>query len=74
MLPGGGGGGIKAPTSENNIPSDVCAQRRFRSACAYAQADQNLRWALFWIAKDAKFVLYADIKDADQTARMHRLT
>ena len=26
----------------------MCAQRKFRSACAFAQSDQNLRWAL-WI-------------------------
>ena len=25
----------------------ICAQRRFRSACAFAQADQNLDWAHF---------------------------
>ena len=30
-----------------NEPSDMCAQRRFRSACAFAQADQNLHWANF---------------------------
>ena len=29
-------------TSEN-----MCAERRFRSACAFAQSDQNLPWAHF---------------------------
>ena len=24
---------------------DMCAQRRFRSACSFAQYDQNLHWA-----------------------------
>ena len=37
---------IKAGTS-GNVLSDICAQRRFRSACAFAQADQNLLWANF---------------------------
>ena len=31
-------------TSEN-VPSDLCAQRRFRSACAVAQSDQILHRA-----------------------------
>ena len=26
----------------------MCAQRRFRSACAFAQSDQNLHWARFY--------------------------
>ena len=30
-----------------NVPSDMCAQRRFKSACAFAQTDQNLQWAHF---------------------------
>ena len=48
---------------------DLCVQRRFRSACAFAQSDQNLHWALFWIAKDTK-CLRAGNKNSDQTARM----
>ena len=28
-----------------NTPSDMCAQRRFRSACVFAQSDRNLHWA-----------------------------
>ena len=55
-----------------NVPSDMCAQRRFRSACAFAQSDQNLPWGAFWIATDTKF-LNADNEDSDQTARMRRL-
>ena len=27
------------------VPSDICAQKRFRSACAFAQSDRNLFWA-----------------------------
>ena len=27
---------------EKNIPSDMCAQQRLGSACAYAQSDQSL--------------------------------
>ena len=30
-----------------NVPLDMCAQQRFRSACAFAQSDQNLHWPLF---------------------------
>ena len=43
---------IWAGMSEN-VLSDICAQRRFRSACAFAQSDQNLHWAI-WVAKDAR--------------------
>ena len=45
---------IRVATSEN-VPSKICAQWRFWSACAHAQADQNLHWAQR-IAKDAKFL------------------
>ena len=42
---------IKVQTSEHQrhktYLSDICAQRRFRSACAFAQSDQNLHWAHF---------------------------
>ena len=41
-----------------NVPVDICAKRRFRSACAFAQYDQNLLWTHL-IAKDAK-CLHAD--------------
>ena len=41
-----GTGLIRAATSEN-VLLDMCAQRRFRSACAFAQSDQNLHWAHF---------------------------
>ena len=37
---------IWASTSEN-LSSDKCAPRRFRSDCACAQSDQNLHWAHF---------------------------
>ena len=50
----------------------MCAQQRFRSACVFAQCDQNHHWMPFWLVKDAEF-LHEDNKDADQTARMRRL-
>ena len=37
---------IRAIMSETE-PSDMCAQQRFRSACAFVQADLNLCWAHF---------------------------
>ena len=37
---------ILASTSEN-VPLDICAQERFRSACAFAQPDLNFHWASF---------------------------
>ena len=45
-----------------NMQSGMCAQRRFRSACASAQFDQYHHWMHFWVAKDAKF-LHEDNKD-----------
>ena len=30
-----------------NVPSEMCTQRRFRSACAFAQSDLNLHWEYF---------------------------
>ena len=48
----------------DNVPFNICAQRRLRSACAFAQADLSLRCAL-WTAKDTKFLhaerLYDDL-------------
>ena len=31
-----------------NVPLNMCAQRWFRSACAFAQSDQTLHSAQFW--------------------------
>ena len=58
-----------AATSEN-VPSDMCVQRRFRSACAFAQSDLNLRWAhsgysslgAFWIDKGTKDNNHSDMR------------
>ena len=36
----------RAGISENE-PSDMHTKRRFRSACAFVQSDQNLHWAHF---------------------------
>ena len=55
-----------------NVRTDICAKRRFRSACAFAQADHNLHWAHFlkpWL----QGFLHTDSKDSDQTAWMRRL-
>ena len=53
-------------TSEN-LPSNLCAKRRFRSICSYAQSDQNLHWAHFNVqgCKDSSYVQ----KDSEQTVR-----
>ena len=59
-----------AATSEN-VPSDMCARRRFRSACAFAQSDQHLHLAHIEQPRMQKF-LHADNEDSDQTARMRR--
>ena len=63
---------IKRAVTSESVPSDMCAQRRFRSACAFAQSDQNLHCAHFWLAKTEK-ILHADNKDSNQTARTRRL-
>ena len=55
-----------------NVPSDMCAQRRFRSDCAMAQSDQNPHWAHFLDNQGTTF-LHADNEDSDQPALMSRL-
>ena len=40
----------------------TCAQRRFRSACAFAQADQNLLWAHL-VRPGCKVSLHAENED-----------
>ena len=47
---------IWASTPEN-VPSDMCAQRRFRSACAFAQSDQNLPSAHFGLPRMQSFFM-----------------
>ena len=58
-------------TSWQNQQTDLCAQRRLRSAWASAQSDQSSLCAQ-WVAKDPNF-LYAERKDSDQNGRMPRL-
>ena len=53
----------------DNAHLDMGAQRRFWLNSAFARSDQNLHWAQFWIAKDAKF-LHADNEEADLSLRM----
>ena len=55
---------IPAASSEN-VSSDMCAQRRFRSDCAFTQSDQNLHWAL--LDSQGCKVDHADNEDSDQT-------
>ena len=50
-----------------NVPSDMCAQRRFRSAFAFTQS-----LGAFWVANDVKF-LNTDNEDSDETAWIRRL-
>ena len=36
-----------ATVAQENVPSDVCAQRKFRSACTFLQSYQNLTGCVF---------------------------
>ena len=47
----------------------LCAQLRFRSACASAQSHQSLFLCAEWVAKDQSF-LHMDSEDSDQTGQM----
>ena len=38
---------IFEPQCQENVPLDMCAQSRLRSAYAFALSDQNLHWAHF---------------------------
>ena len=58
-------------TAWQNQQNGLCAQRRLRSAWAYAQSDQSSLCAQ-WVAKDPRF-LHADSEDSDQTGQMPRL-
>ena len=69
---------LRAAPSDN-APYDMCAQRRFRSACVFAQSDQNLFWTHFGLPKIQSIymrnfdsqrckVIHADTEDSDQTA------
>ena len=50
-----------------NVPSDMCAQQRFSSACVFADWSE-FSMGTFSKAKNAKF-LHADNVDFDQTSR-----
>ena len=56
----------------DNVSTDMLAQRRFRSDCAFAQSDQNLPCAQFEQLKLQRFFLRT--KKTDQTSRMRKLT
>ena len=51
---------------------NVCSQQRFRSACAFAQFDQN-QYAHFGSPRMQSFFMRTNNGDANQTARMRRL-
>ena len=53
-----------------NVPSDMCAQRRLRSACAFAQSDLSLRCSHEEILNP--WIQDASSEDSEQTARMRR--
>ena len=54
-----------------NVPSDMCARRRIRVACAFVQFDQNLPLADFgWPRMQIFF--YVD-SETDHIARLGRL-
>ena len=72
--------GFSWAVAENNLQMSclvtkptkwLCAQRRLRSAWAFAQSDQSSLCA-HWVGKDPSF-LHADSEDSDQTGRMLRL-
>ena len=57
--------------SWQNQQYGMCAQRRLRSAWAFAQSDQS-SLCVHWVANDSSF-LHADSEDSNQTGRMPRL-
>ena len=44
-------------TPTGNVPIHMCAQRRFRSACAFAQPDHNFHWAHFGQLRMQNFLM-----------------
>ena len=63
-----------------NVPSDMCAQRRLRLACAFAQSDQNLRSAHEetlhpWLSKNHQWRFWSDcaFAQADLNLRWARM-
>ena len=63
-------GAIKGPPT-HILLSNACVQRRFRSACAFGQSDQNLYWTHFEQPMMQSFLLRTT--KTDQTARMRKL-
>ena len=61
---------IRVATWEN-VPSDLCAQRKLKSACASVQSDQSFRCP----HEELCIIGYPKCasEDSDQTARMRRL-
>ena len=41
----------------DNVPNDVCPDRKLRSACSFAQADLGLSLSLLWLAVDVMHLL-----------------
>ena len=58
-------------STSKKVPSDMCAQRALKPACASMQSDQSLHCPL---DKTASLTIQnTSSKDSDQTARMRRL-
>ena len=60
---------LRAATSRKVLP-DMCAYRRVRSACAFAQADRNLLWAHLGQPRMQTFLWTTK---TDQNAQFHCL-
>ena len=52
--------GIKWAAMSDNVHSDTCAHRKFRSACTFTQFDRRLHWAYLFTIDAKKF--HADNK------------
>ena len=50
--------------TSGNVPSDLCARRSFRSACSFAQSDQNLQWGQFKVSSCGQRRLWSDCAHA----------
>ena len=61
----------KLIATAGNVPLDLCAKRRFRSACAFAQSDQNLPSA--HLGKPGLQSFFMRTMKINQTVRIHRL-
>ena len=54
-----------------NVPLDTCTRWRFRSACAFAQSDQNLHWVHFDLPRMQSIIMRTT--KTDQNILIRRL-